>query len=255
MNNIVDANATNAVTIKNTNAKNNNLKKMSFMKLINPEVQDIKEVQGSSKKDLDANDGRNSSLEEKKDTDIKNVVAAKDKKDIPELFNHDLVIITAQVSGRDNASVKAELHEQKWYSIGKLSYIDVQKQEMKNANFDEQQPVKSNFINSGQGADASLMLLQADKKYSDVLNSGILKRNEVVESSKEKTRSNMSNHFQMHDEIEKRKVTLFKDGDENALVVRDYVTNEQSLTGYISQFFSMAKAAVSKITVNGKEVK
>lgn len=253
MNNIVDANATNAVTIKNTNAKNNNFKKMSFMKLINPEVQDIKEVLGSSKEDPD--DSRHSSLEQKKDTDIKSAVAVKDKKDIPELFNHDLVIITAQVSGRDNASVKAELHEQKWYSIGKLSYIDVQKQEMKNANFDGQQPVKNNFINSGQGAAATLMFLQADKKYSDVLNSGILKRNEVVESSKEKTRSNVSNQLQMHDEIEKRKVTLFKDGDENALVVRDYVTNKQSLTGYISQLFSMAKAAVSKITVNGKEVK
>lgn len=255
MNNIVDTNATNAVTIRNTNAKNNNLKKMSFMKLINPEVQDMKEMQGSSEENPDASNSKNSSLEQKKDNDIKNAVVVKERKGFHELFNHDLVIITAQVSGRDNASVKAELHEQKWYSIGKLSYIDVQKQEIKKANFDEQQPVKNNLINSNQGAAANLMFLQADKKYSDVLNSGILKRNEVIESSKEKTRSTVSNQLQMHDEIEKRKVTLFKDGDENALVVRDYVTNEQSLTGYISQFFSMAKAAVSKITVNGKEVK
>lgn len=248
MNNIVDANATNAVTIKNTNSKNNNSKKMSFMKLILPEVQDVKEKPGNG-------DSKNYSLEQKIDTDIKNALVVKEKKDLPELFNHDLLITTAQVSGRDNASVKAELHEQKWYSIGKLSYVDVQKQEMKNANSVEQYSIENNFINSSQGEAASLMSLQTDKKYSDVLNSGILKRNEIVESSKDKTRSNVNNQLQMHYEIEKRKVSFFKDGDENVLVVRDYVTDKQSLTGYIGQLFSMAKAAVSKITVNGKEVK
>jgi hypothetical protein len=58
---------------------------------------------------------------------------------------------------------------------------------------------------------------------------------------------------QLFSDIEKRRLSVIKDGDEKVLVVRDYTSDNLTIWSHIKNFIGQSKSSISKITINGKE--
>ena len=156
---------------------------------------------------------------------------------------------------RDQLS-KSELYDQKWYSIGKLSYIDTDR-------LAEQQE----YIRSTSGVESSLnSAFSLEKNLSKigiestikVKELGLVERKHQSEGLRQRSVVELSKLItQVHDvrEIEKQKLTLFHNGNSKTVVVRDYFSSSNDILSQLKNFIQNAKGKIMKLIFNGKVVK
>lgn len=156
---------------------------------------------------------------------------------------------------RDQLS-KSELYDQKWYSIGKLSYID-----------SDRLAEHQEFIRSTGGVESSLnRTFSLEKNPSKIgvesrvnaVGVGVLDRKHQSEGLRQRSVVELSKLItQVHDvrEIEKQKLTLFHNGNSKTVVVRDYFSSSNDMLSQLKHFIQNAKGKIMKLIFNGKVVK
>jgi hypothetical protein len=151
---------------------------------------------------------------------------------------------------------KSELYEQKWFSIGKLSYIDSDKnlrvevnQSLQNAIFTAKDirisgtDERVNSIGMEKLQQASINITNSQTQQDRLIQKNVMELSKLI------------TQVQNTHDIEKKKLSLIKDKESVTLVIRDYHTNQHDIFGHLKNLLHLAKSTISKVILNGKAVK
>jgi hypothetical protein len=160
------------------------------------------------------------------------------------------------LSGSDQAEKqkKYELYEQKWFSVGKLSYIDSDKN-MKSVD-ESITNINAARVNTKTDKDAVSNILTLERPH--LFNSRLFSIQVQHDRSTQKNAvewSKMTTQLKNVHESEKRKLSILKDNEGSMLVVRDYHSNRNDVLAYVKNLLQSAKNLISKVTFNGRGVK
>lgn len=151
--------------------------------------------------------------------------------------------------------LSSELYDQKWYSIGKLSYVELNTSTIANSITEPTSGPIVAFVkaNSTNPLVDTAILEYTRQPFPDTIVSNYAQANADPFSEPKKYVSLATSVAspQLH-EIEKRKISILKGEEGQTLAVRDYTSSTDNLNAQVNQYVTLYGHSISKITINGK---
>lgn len=151
---------------------------------------------------------------------------------------------------------KYELYEQKWFSIGKLSYIDSDKYIKQGNNHISNSANPTNLNIKIDNGDIDNVVISEKIHFFKTELANVQGRSERnIKNKSAIDLSGLSAHIKIDHDIEKKKISFLKDKESTMLAIRDYHAEKSDVLSYIKNLLQLAKVTISKIALNGKVVK